>query len=196
MTSTRPHTATPPCRRPATGNGNASAPGALPGGAVASPGLLGVAGSVASPVLRGPLGPLELPGPWSVRGVPASRGRAALELYEHGELLDVVVAARLAPQVLRGARRCPTPGTRGSFGLAWGRLPRGGPAPVVEFTAGRLRRAGRAAGVVERPEVLTVAGEFWLAWAHGPFNGVLVEHPDGRERQPLQRARRRDRSAR
>ncbi|MEV0531798.1 hypothetical protein [Kitasatospora sp. NPDC050463] len=190
MTSTRPHSATPPHRRPLTGNGNASAngsasgTGALPGAVVAGPGLL-----------EHP-GPLDLFGPWSVRGVPASRGRAALEVYEHGELLDVVVAARLAPQVLRGARRCPTPGTWGSFGLAWGRLPQDGPAPVVAFTAGRLRRAGRAAAVVERPDVLTVAGEFWLAWAQGPFDGVLVEHHAGRERQPLERVRRYGRRAR
>ncbi|MGV9264358.1 hypothetical protein ACWDRR_06820 [Kitasatospora sp. NPDC003701] len=181
MTKTPSHDAAPPLGRPASGNGKASGAGAP------------AVGAVAEPRLPGSLGLL---GPWSVRSVPASRGRAALEVYEHDELLDVVVAARLAPQVLRGARRCPNPGTRRSFGLAWGRLPQGGPAPVVGFTAGRLRRAGRPALVVERPDVVTVAGEFWLAWAQGPFDGVLVEHPAGRERQPLARVRGLGRSAR
>ncbi|MFJ9949905.1 hypothetical protein [Kitasatospora sp. NPDC091207] len=155
--------------------------------------LVGPAKSVG---LVGSAESVGLVGPWSVQGAPASRGRAALEVYEHGELLDVVVAARLAPQVLRGARRYPAPDARRSYGLAWGRLPEGGPVPVVGFTAGRLRRAGRPARVVEIPDVVTVAGEFWLAWAQGSFDGVLVEHPAGRERQPLRRVRRHGRSAR
>ncbi|MER6396519.1 hypothetical protein ABT263_10700 [Kitasatospora sp. NPDC001603] len=178
MTSTPSHPTTAPHPRPAAGLGDAGAAWARPVGLLGSAGRLG------------------LLGPWSVRGVPASRGRAALEVYEHGELVDVVVAARLAPELLRGARRCPALGARESYGLVWGRLPQGGPAPAVGFTAGRLRRAGRRARVVEAPEVVTVAGEFWLAWARGPFDGVLVEHPAGRVRRSLERVRPRGRSAR
>ncbi|MFE2720934.1 hypothetical protein [Kitasatospora sp. NPDC059327] len=182
MTRTPSHSAAPPHGRPALGGENAPGAAALPLG----------------PVPLGPVpdGAVGLVGPWSLKGVRASRGRAALEVYEYGELLDVVVAARLAPRVLRGARRSPAPDAPGCYGLAWGRLPQGGPAPVVGFTAGRLRRAGRPARVVEIPDVVTVAGEFWLAWARGSFDGVLVEHPAGPERQPLRRVRRDGRSAR
>ncbi|MFF2038932.1 hypothetical protein ACFVVX_00765 [Kitasatospora sp. NPDC058170] len=178
MTSTAANSATPPPGRPASPR--------LP----ASPG--------ADDLL--PVGP---GGPWSVRNVRAGRSRAALEVYEHGELVDVLVAARLTPQLLRGARRGAVGARRGAAGggraaaggrvqeyaLAWGRLPQDGLPPVVGFTAGRLRwpgRPARATGV----EVLTVAGEFWLAWAAGPFDGVLVEYPGGCERQSLGRLRR------
>ncbi|MFI6847493.1 hypothetical protein OG535_12995 [Kitasatospora sp. NBC_00085] len=175
MTSTASHSATPPHGRPAPGTGAADAEGPLPVGP------------------SDPAGPAGPRGPWAVRSVRATRGRAALEVYEHGELLDVLVAARLTPQLLRGARRCAVPGARGRYGLAWGRLPQGGAAPAVRFTGGWLRRAGGRA--VEVPEVITVAGEFWIAWARGRFGGVLVEHAGGRERQPLARVRGRRRGA-
>ncbi|MFB7619564.1 hypothetical protein [Kitasatospora sp. NPDC056181] len=166
MTSPAPHSATPPHGRPAPGAGTADAEGPLPVGP-------------ADPA--GPAGPR---GPWAVRSARATRGRAALEVYEHGELLDVLVAARLTPHLLRGARRCAVPGSRGRYGLAWGRLAQDGAAPAVRFTGGWLGRAGRVTG---SPEVVTVAGEFWLAWAHGRFDGVLVEHAGGCERQSLAR---------
>ncbi|MET9613497.1 hypothetical protein [Kitasatospora indigofera] len=64
-------------------------------------------------------------GPWEVRrsggGGGHRRGRPALEVYEHGELLDVLVASRLSPQLLRGARRSADGGRR--LSLAWGRRP-------------------------------------------------------------------------
>ncbi|MET9398744.1 hypothetical protein [Kitasatospora sp. NPDC002965] len=203
MTSLAPHSAHPPhgypvcC--PAHSAAAAVAEGRLPVGPTGD--LPGV-----------PAGPT---GPWSVRSVRAgrSRGRTALEVYEYGELVDVLVASRLGAGLLRGARcwKVPNPGGRGGagrfagsgrrrvrHGLAWGRLPRGGAAPSVGFTAapaaGRLlRRPGRSAPVVEVAEVVTVAGQLWLAWAEGVFGGVLVETADGAasERRPLERVRHR-----
>lgn len=165
MTSTASHSATPPPGRPASPRSPASA---------GADDLL-------------PVGPC---GPWSVRNVRAGRSRAAMEVYEHGELVDVLVAARLTPQLLRGARRGAVDGGRAqAYALAWGRMPQDGRPPVVGFTTGRLRWPGRPARVTGA-DVLTVAGEFWLAWAAGPFDGVLVEYPGGCERQSLGRLRR------
>ncbi|MDY0816008.1 hypothetical protein [Kitasatospora purpeofusca] len=143
--------------------------------------------------LWGPAHPAT--GPWSVRSVRAgrSRGRAALEIYEHDELVDVLVATRLTAGLLRGARAWAGAGgrRRSRQGLAWGRLPHGGAVPVVGFTGGRLLRLpGRPAPVVRAAEVVTVGGEFWLAWGEGVFDGVLVEAGGAAsERSPLVRAR-------
>ncbi|GAA2826076.1 hypothetical protein GCM10010505_58170 [Kitasatospora aburaviensis] len=141
------------------------------------------------PLPVGPAGPTGPRGPWSVRSVRATHGRPALEVYEYGELADVLVAARLDLPLLRGARRCALPGACGSSVLAWGRLPDGGSVPTVGFTVGWLRRPGRPGRAVAVPEVVTVAGEFWLAWAEGRFDGVLVRHAGGCERQALARVR-------
>ncbi|MFD0277060.1 hypothetical protein ACFVHB_24565 [Kitasatospora sp. NPDC127111] len=180
MTSTPSHSATPPHGRPAgltpddaralDGHGTPDGHGTLP---------------------AGPWGLTGAPGPWSVRSARATRGRAALEVYEYGELVDVLVAARLAAELLGGARRCAGAGraAHGS-GLAWGRLPVDG-APVVRFTRGWA--AGRA---LATPELVTVAGEFWLAWAAGRFTGVRVEHAGRCVRRPLVKVRGRGRGAR
>ncbi|MFJ7909932.1 hypothetical protein [Kitasatospora sp. NPDC096204] len=182
MTSTASHSATPPHGRPGPGgaSGTPAADGALPEGkpgAALLPG--GDSASAADDTL--PAGA----GPWSVRSVRSGRGRAALELYQHGELTDVLVAARLTPQLLRGARRCPSAG-RSRHVLAWGRLAADGAAPAVEFTGRRPFRRARSTA-----EVVTVAGRFWIAWAEGPFDAVRVEHPAGgtAERLPLERVR-------
>lgn len=130
-------------------------------------------------------------GPWEVRrsggGGGHRRGRPALEVYEHGELLDVLVASRLSPQLLRGARRSADGGRR--LSLAWGRLPAHGPLPLVEFTGGRLPLRRRARVVAP---AVTVSGEFWLAWAEGPFRTVTLRDSTGgapAERLRLVRAR-------
>ncbi|MFD0400218.1 hypothetical protein ACFVHI_19315 [Kitasatospora sp. NPDC127121] len=220
MTSTASHSATPPHRRPVPGSH-----GGVPGDALRR--------------TAGPEGTLPVgAGPWSVRSLVGRRGRAALEVYQDGELADVLVAARLTPQLLRGARRSPA-GGRARHVLAWGRLAADGSVPAVAFTAGRLAgpfrsgrsfrsvrpfgfawplgsgrsfRSGRSLWSVrslwsagpfrfERPavgaEVVAVAGRFWLAWAEGPYTGVLVRHPGGdtTERQPLERVRRRGEAA-
>ncbi|MFE6870339.1 hypothetical protein ACFVFS_27770 [Kitasatospora sp. NPDC057692] len=219
MTSTASHSATPPHGRPAHGTARAGrSASAAPDPAAADEGRLPVGPAGASDGLGGPGrihgfdgfdgfgapgGPCGPVGPWSVRSVPAGRGRrAALEVYEHGELVDVVVASRLGRGLLRGARAWAGaasgsrsgPGGRRSVrhGLAWGRLPDGGAAPAVGFTrGGLLRLPGRHSPVVTAGEVVTVAGEFWLAWAEGVLDGVLVEAPGGAgpERSPLVRVR-------
>ncbi|MFE4975619.1 hypothetical protein ACFRAR_26400 [Kitasatospora sp. NPDC056651] len=181
MTSTAPHSATPPHGRPGPGGvsgGHGGLPGTTSGGA-----------------LRPEETPEETPeqegtlpagsGPWSVRSAGSGRGRAALELYQHGELTDVLVAARLTPQLLRGARYFPSAGRRRHV-LAWGRLAADGAAPSVVFTGRRALRRVRSTA-----EVVPVAGRFWFAWAEGPFDAVRVEHPAGgaAERLPLERVR-------
>ncbi|MEV6973853.1 hypothetical protein [Kitasatospora sp. NPDC093806] len=211
MTSTASHSANPPHGRPVQGAASAAAAvaalaavaeGRLPVGPAGLPG--GPAWSGGPGALGGPAGPA---GPWSVRSVAAGRdrGRAALEVYEHGELVDVLVASRLGGGLLRGARAWAGPGTgaglglgaglgarrRRRHGLAWGRLPKGGTVPVVGFTGRRLLRLpGRPAPAPVPAEVVTVAGEFWLGWAEGVFDGVLVEAAGGAaaERSPLTRA--------
>ncbi|MEV0191391.1 hypothetical protein AB0I39_22975 [Kitasatospora purpeofusca] len=184
MTSYASHSADLPHGRPTLGATAAAAPakpaeGRLPVG----PGLPGATRPAA--------------GPWSVRSVRAgrSRDRAALEVYEYDELVDVLVATRLTGGLLRGARAWAGAGAggrrRSRHGLAWGRLPDGGAVPVVGFTGGRLLRLpGRRSPVVHAAEVVAVGGEFWLAWGEGVFDGVLVEAAGAApERAPLVRAR-------
>ncbi|WP_146616446.1 hypothetical protein [Kitasatospora sp. SolWspMP-SS2h] len=103
-------------------------------------------------------------GPWSAR-LRAGR-RPAMEVYEYGELLDVVVESSLGAAGLRGARRGPAgrPGARaGAVVCAWGRLPPCGAPPPVHFLTGGLRR--RAADAV----AVRTAGRFWFASATGRF---------------------------
>ncbi|MFB7663871.1 hypothetical protein ACFC1R_07955 [Kitasatospora sp. NPDC056138] len=114
-------------------------------------------------------------GPWSVRRSPAERGRASLEIYECGELLDVMVVSALdVHQVLRGAR-C-SADADGPTGFAWGRLPADGSLPEVTFTSGGL--LGRS----HRPvQVVPLSDSFWLAWSDGPPCGSVqarVPHDD------------------
>ncbi|MFE7562642.1 hypothetical protein [Kitasatospora sp. NPDC057500] len=205
MTSTASHSAVPPQGRPvhrtardapaAPAAPDAPAAPAAPDDAAAAAAAVRAAAEGRLPV--GPGAPCRPVGPWSVRGAPAGRGRrAALEVYEYGELVDVLVAARLGRGLLRGARAWSGTGAGGRRrprqGLAWGRLPQGGAVPAVGFTGGRpLRLPGRPAPVVAAGEVVAVAGEFWLAWAEGVFDGVLVEAAGGAgaERAPLTRVR-------
>jgi hypothetical protein len=106
--------------------------------------------------------------PWAVRLGRASEGQAALEVYDVESLIDVVVATRVAPEILRGARR----GHRSAF--AWGRLPPDAGSLTVLFSRGRRRRGTHTA------EVIAVGGFCWLAVAHGIFNGVTVSHRGAR----------------
>ncbi|MCX4749105.1 hypothetical protein OG455_26955 [Kitasatospora sp. NBC_01287] len=111
-------------------------------------------------------------GPWSIRLTVSHGGRPALEVYEHGLLIDVLVASTLSGELLRGTRRSTAGLPPG--GLAWGRVAEGGEVPVVDFTSGWLRPSRRAA------EVLKVDGGFWLAWAPGPIAEAVVHRADGR----------------
>ncbi|MFD4654072.1 hypothetical protein ACFWP2_00430 [Kitasatospora sp. NPDC058444] len=195
MTSTASHSATPPHGRPGPGSASGEPAGApaLFEGAMSEGAMSGGAMSGAT-LFDGALPEDALPagaGPWSVRSVGSGRGRAALELYQYGELADVVVASRLTPYLLRGARRCPSTG-RSRHVLAWGRLAADGGAPTVVFTGRRPLRRVRSTA-----EVVPVVGRFWIAWAEGPFDAVRVEHPAGgtAERLPLERVRDRNRGA-
>ena len=114
---------------------------------------------------------LPVPGPpWSLRLARGSGSRPALEIYEDGTLLDVIVPSPLAPRLLRGARRSVRGGRRRS--LAWGRLPADGPGPdgavTVLFSRGRLRRGSYAALVTG------IGTWFWVAVADGWFDRVSV----------------------
>jgi hypothetical protein len=112
--------------------------------------------------------------PWSVRHACGLGEQPALEIYEAGEFVAVMVATSVAPQLLCGARRASRGGH--GFGLAWGRLPADGPAIAVTFAAGQLRRIGRgyAASEAIRPEVIDIAGWCWLAVAAGRLAVVLI----------------------
>ncbi|MGW4808840.1 hypothetical protein [Kitasatospora sp. NPDC004272] len=101
-------------------------------------------------------------GPWVAR-LRTGR-RPAMEVYEYGELLDVVVDSPLGGSGLRGARRDPFGGPgRGPVSCAWGRLPPCGTAPPVRFLTGGLRR--RAAGAA----AVRVTGRFWFGSTAGQF---------------------------
>ncbi|TQF05499.1 hypothetical protein E6W39_28805 [Kitasatospora acidiphila] len=112
-----------------------------------------------------PVGPIG--GPWSVRAVASQAGRPALEVYESGELIDVLVASSLNSEVLRGARRSRV------GGLAWGRLAADGSPPDVAFAQTRVRARW------EQTETVVLAGGFWLAWTSGPALAVMARRADG-----------------
>ncbi|GLW72282.1 hypothetical protein Kpho02_45810 [Kitasatospora phosalacinea] len=109
-------------------------------------------------------------GPWAVR-LRAGR-RPAMEVYEYGELLDVVVESSLGDTGLRGARRGAGGGPGGGpLSCAWGRLPPCGEPPPVRFLTGGLRR--RATGAAVR-----TAGRFWFASAAGEFRWAQLPVAD------------------
>jgi hypothetical protein len=116
--------------------------------------------------------------PWSVRFARGTRGRVALEVYNNGLLLDVLVARPLAADVLRGARRGERDGQPSV--LAWGHLPPDGAPPDVVLS--RRRGTPEAAGAV------TAAGAFWVALSRGCFDRVGVTRADGRVEQLRVRA--------
>ncbi|WP_035862646.1 hypothetical protein [Kitasatospora cheerisanensis] len=115
----------------------------------------------------GTLGLLTVVGPWSVR-LRAGR-RRAMEVYEYGELLDVVVESSLGDAQLRGARRdrAERPGG-GPVSCAWGRWPPGAPPRPVHFRSGGLRRR------TVRADAVRTAGRFWFASAAGEFRWAQV----------------------
>jgi len=119
--------------------------------------------------------------PWSTRAAAGSDGRAALEIYEAGLLVDVMVAQSLAPAILRGTRAASWPGR--SATVAWGCRAANGSLPVVVFT----RRRGRP--LVDAAEPVSIGGSFWIALADGPFASVTVAIPGSREQHTLRATR-------
>ncbi len=120
--------------------------------------------------------------PWSVRHARSAGEQPALEIYEDGDLIGVMVAHTMAPQLLRGARRACRGGQ--TFCLAWGRLPGDGSAMTVTFNTGWRRgfstswRRGMTqrqqdAGAIQ-PDLTDLAGWCWLAVAAGQFDAVMV----------------------
>ncbi|MEY9845116.1 hypothetical protein [Streptacidiphilus sp. MAP5-3] len=97
-----------------------------------------------------------LDSPWSVRFARGTRGRRALEIYNNGLLLDVMVESAFATHLLRGARRGERDGVRSV--LAWGHVPRGGEPPQVLFARGSRHVTSKVSA-----EAITTAGGFWLA---------------------------------
>jgi len=104
--------------------------------------------------------------PWSYRVAGALSSWPAVELYEDGSLLDVVVSTGLIAQVLRGATA--VRGTRGGRALAWGRLPLHGGLPVVEFGRGTVRASRLAVSPV------SITSWCWLATADELYDRVIV----------------------
>jgi hypothetical protein len=126
---------------------------------------------------------LLLPGrPWAVRLAGGRSACPALEVYQAGDLLDVVSSTMLAAALLRGARAAE--GGAGPCVLAWGRLPATGASPEVEFTLGR-RRPYPQPGTV-----LRLTSWCWLAVADGRFDRVAVRSGDGCIRGGIRRGRR------
>jgi hypothetical protein len=123
--------------------------------------------------------------PWSIRHARGSGRQPALEIYEAGDLIAVMVATAVAPQLLGGARRVSQVGQ--TLSLAWGRQPADGLAMTVSFTASRLRRitSPREAPEAIRPEVTDLGGWCWLAVAAARFDAVVVTHRGARERLRL-----------
>jgi hypothetical protein len=111
--------------------------------------------------------PTPLPGyPWTLRLAGAGRDRAAVEIYENGELIDVVTGTPVARLYLRGARA--GSGPAGPCALAWGRTPAAGGPPVISFRG----RGWRSPAVQASP--FLVAGWLWVALAEGPASAVTV----------------------
>lgn len=114
-----------------------------------------------------PAEPTPLPGyPWTLRLAGAGRSCPAVEIFEHGVLIDVVTATRVARLHLRGARAAS--GSAGPCALAWGRMPAAGGLPAVEFRA----RGWRSAAVPASP--FLAADWLWIAVADGVFAAVTV----------------------
>ncbi|WP_042402808.1 hypothetical protein [Streptacidiphilus carbonis] len=110
-----------------------------------------------------------LDAPWSVRFGLGTKGRTALEVYNAGLLLDILVARPLAADLLRGARRA-SPNGRPSV-LAWGHLPPDGVPPAVVCSQRNHTR--------KPAEAIPAAGAFWLATLEGCFDRVTVTRRDG-----------------
>jgi len=117
--------------------------------------------------------------PWSVRLAGAGTACPALELYEAGDLLDVVTATSVARTLLRGARA--TGSAAGPRAVAWGRVPASGLPPDVRF-------AGRRAAA--QPAAVFLPGSWcWIAVADGRCTTVTASTGEESARRRLDRRR-------
>lgn len=109
--------------------------------------------------------PCLLGDPWSVRLAGAMAACPAIELYEAGELVDVISATTVARTLLRGGRVAAT--GSGQRSIAWGRLPGDGRWPEVVFGRSRRREPQTASLIVP-------ASWCWVAIADGRFGSVTA----------------------
>jgi hypothetical protein len=133
--------------------------------------------------------------PWQARISLGTTGRAAMELYAAGTLLDVVVATELADEVLCGARRAVW--DRRHLAIAWGRRPvpdanaPGRHDVAVSFARGghRMRWARRRNRDFRQDarvaDIVGVTGWFWVAVADGRFDTVTVTRHGKQARRRL-----------
>ncbi|WP_405974475.1 hypothetical protein OG496_41070 [Streptomyces sp. NBC_00988] len=112
--------------------------------------------------------------PWSVRLGQAVSGRAALEVYVDGALVDVVVPTPMVSGTLRGA--CSSKGAdRRWLTLAWGVFEGSQIAPPVV-----LFRRRRICGTVYRSgHTFSFGRRFWLSAADGRYTSVAATRSDG-----------------
>jgi hypothetical protein len=125
--------------------------------------------------------------PWSFRLAGPRSAWPALEVYEFGDLLDVVSSTRMAVRLLRGCRT--VTGETGSRAIAWGRLPAPGARLEVEFSRRRGGWRGRAGSPTVRPGVTEITGWCWVAIADGRFDHVCVRSGSASVRCRLNRGR-------
>ena len=127
----------------------------------------------------------ELPGrPWAVRRAAGPAGRPALEIYAADVLVDVLVLPGDWPSprhLTRGGCSVTWAGQRRT--AAWGILPAGGRALLVQFRSGRIHRQACPA------QPVTVGGVFWFAEVAGHSRHVLVTHHGSQERHGIRPAR-------
>jgi hypothetical protein len=120
-------------------------------------------------------------GPWTVRVGRGPGSRPALEVYEAGALIDVMVATSLVGQIVRGARGAVVNGRHRA--VAWGRFPDDGRKVAVAFSPGRglggMLKVGRPVLPVETTDIASL---FWVAAAAGRFSRVTVMHHGRSER--------------
>jgi hypothetical protein len=123
-----------------------------------------------TPVFATPLPPddshedLSLPeSGWDLHVGRGTHLRPALEIHTLHGVIDIAVAGGFDTPLVRGALRGRNLARR--WALAWGHLPPGTAAVVVEF---RARRGSK------HVTATSVAGAFWVAEAPGSFRSVAV----------------------
>jgi len=93
-------------------------------------------------------------------------GRPAVEVYDRGTIVDVMIAQSFAPRILGGARAAVL--ARRTCAIAWGALTVASAETSVAFVRGKLRPQPALV------EVIRVEDWFWIALADGRYRSVTV----------------------